>query len=155
MGWSLTKAATFPDVPENSVYYGAVEFLKTKGIISGYPDGTFQTEKTINRAEALKIVMLGNGSDLTSQTTLSFPDVPEKEWFYDFVRKAFELQIVEGYPDGNFKPGNNINVAESLKIIFKGFKVEIPQEVVNNPYADVEKSEWYAPYAAARWKTPC
>lgn len=143
----LARAASFPDVPENTLYFGAVEFLKAKNIISGYPDGTFQTDKTINRAEALKIVMLGTSSELTSNVTLSFPDVPEEEWFYDFVRKAYELQIVEGYPDGNFKPGNNINVAESLKIIFRAFKVEIPQNVSSDPYPDVNKSEWYAPYA--------
>ena len=152
-------AASFPDVPENTVNFGAVEYLKSKGIISGYPDNTFKPEKTINRAEALKIVMLAAGkiqadSQTQPQTTQQteqalpiFPDVKTSDWFNSYVTNAWDKEIVGGYPDGTFKPGNNINVAESLKIIEIAFKAELGSIVTENPYPDVDKTVWYAPYA--------
>lgn len=140
-------AASFADVPENSEHYAAIEYLKAKGVVSGYPDGTFQPEKNINRAETLKILLLGTGTTLESTQNIVFPDVQAGDWFYTYVRKAFELKIVEGYPDGNFKPENTINLAESLKVILLSFKAELPSAISTDPYPDVAKDIWYAPYA--------
>lgn len=143
-------ASTFPDVPEDNVNNKAVEYLKQKGIISGYPDGTFKPDKSINRAEALKIALNAAASLETQEmesASIAFPDVKEKDWFYTFVSKAFALKIAAGYPDGKFKPANNINVAESLKIIENSLKGSVSQEVAENPFPDVDKGTWYAPYA--------
>lgn len=41
----------FSDVPANTWYTDAVNGLSTKGIINGYPDGTFGPTKNVNRAE--------------------------------------------------------------------------------------------------------
>lgn len=41
----------FPDVPENTWYTNAVTSLSEKGIMNGYPDGTFGPEDNVNRAE--------------------------------------------------------------------------------------------------------
>jgi hypothetical protein len=143
-----SAAASFPDVPENSVNFGAVEYLKNKGVIAGYTDGTFMPDKTINRAEALKIVLLASGKDGDSSATLTFDDVKVDDWFYRYVDKAFELGIVKGYDDGLFKPGNDINVAESLKMILLAFDITVPATVDTAPYADVANDLWYAPYAS-------
>jgi hypothetical protein len=142
-----TFAASFPDVAENTVNYNAVEYLKQKQVISGYPDGTFQPDKKINRAEALKILMLASATPTDSQLAISFPDVSESEWYYKYLQKAVELKIFEGYPDGTFKAANNINIAESLKVVLLTFK-EIPDTTLTaDPYPDVLKTDWYAAYA--------
>lgn len=144
---AVALVSSFSDIPLNTVHSGALEYLKSKNVISGYQDGTFKPDQTINRAEALKMVMLAIGEDLTSQATITFPDVHESDWFYTYIRKATEIKIVEGYQDGKFKPENNINLAESLKIIFLAFKVTLPTSITDNPFADVDKALWYAPYA--------
>lgn len=146
-------AGTFKDVSNNSPYYAALEYLHQKGVISGYPDGTFQEDKTINRAEALKIIFLGRKAvgfpGNPSNVNVSFPDVQSKDWFYGFVQQGLDAKIVEGYPDGTFKPENPINVAESLKIILIGFDAAVPSTLPDvNPYIDVDKTAWYARYAA-------
>ena len=81
-------AGSFADVPENSEHYAAVEYLKSKGVINGYPDGTFQPDKNINRAETLKILLLGTGTTLESSQNIAFPDVDASAWFYQYVRRA-------------------------------------------------------------------
>lgn len=48
--------AGFSDI-ENSYYRDAISKLSSEGIISGFPDGTFGGDKTITRAEILKIYM--------------------------------------------------------------------------------------------------
>lgn len=138
---------SFSDVPQNSLHFAAVEYLKSKGVISGYPDGTFQPNRPINRAEALKILLLGTSTPLETSQKNVFADVDSKDWFYFYVLRAAELKIVEGYPDGKFKPQNTINLAESLKVILLSFKAEVPESVSDDPYPDVAKSFWYAPYA--------
>ena len=140
-------AASFPDVAENSEHYAAIEYLKAKGVVSGYPDGTFQPNRHINRAEVLKVLLLGTATDLTSNQAIVFPDVSEKDWFFTYVRKAYELKIIEGYPDGKFRPENNTNVAEALKIILLSFRAGLPPAMTVDPYPDVEKGVWYGPFA--------
>jgi hypothetical protein len=144
---SISFAASFSDVPENTVNYNAIEYLKAKGVISGYSDGTFQPDKAINRAEALKVLMLATATPLDSKLKLTFPDVAESDWFYKYVQKAYELKTVEGYPDGKFKPANNINIAESLKIIVLAFNEQSSAALTADPYPDVLKTDWYAIYA--------
>src|SRR5689334_8628050 len=107
----MAQAVSFKDVPENTINFNAVEYLKAKGVVSGYSDGTFQPDKTINRAEALKIILLASGLSGESTAVIGFPDVHTEDWFYGYVRRGVEKNIVRGYDDGTFKPGNNINVA--------------------------------------------
>lgn len=144
---ATASAGSFSDVPDNSVHFAAIEYLKSKGVISGYPDGTFQPNKNINRAETLKILLLGTGTSLDSAQNIAFPDVHSGDWFYPYVRRAYELKIVEGYPDGLFKPENFINLAESLKVILLSFQANLPDTITLDPYPDAAKEVWFSPYA--------
>ncbi|MCC6643695.1 S-layer homology domain-containing protein, partial [Candidatus Peregrinibacteria bacterium] len=149
----LTASAgtVFPDVVDRSEHSAAIEYLKSSGIIGGYPDGSFKPEKTINRAEALKIVFLAkkalSGDAAVNLQSINFPDVKSSDWFYPYVQRAFSLKIVEGYSDGSFKPANEITAAESLKIIYKSLIPNYSEETVTMlPYVDVQVDTWYAPY---------
>jgi len=144
------EAQSFPDVVDGDVHFGAVEYLKLNGVIDGYPDGTFQPDATINRAEALKMVVIASGVEETdgeSTAEISFPDVAKSDWFFDYIVLGVEEGIIEGYSDGSFLPGNNINVAESLKIIFLTFDAEIGNPPTRDPYPDVSTEFWYSTYA--------
>ncbi len=141
----------FPDVSGKTEHAAAIDFLKSKGIISGYPDGTFKPDNTINRAEALKLVLLGRKSlslpEATVTKTLAFPDIRKSDWFYAYLEQAFNLGIIQGYDDGNFKPANEITAAESLKIIYGGLipGMQLPQ-VSADPFTDVPMDQWFTPY---------
>ncbi len=61
--------------------------------------------------------------------------------------KAVQLNIVQGYPDGTFKPTQTVNLAENLKMLINTQKIDISGiQVTENPYADAIASEWYAKY---------
>ncbi len=98
------------------VIYTSVHF----GITSGYGDGSFKPNANVNRAEAVKILILAaQFSPLASSgTTLSFSDVREEtDWFAPYVKTAADREIVRGFPDGTFRPDQPITRAEAAKII--------------------------------------
>lgn len=53
--------------------------------------------------------------------------------------------IVKGYDDGTFKPANNVNRAELLKIIIEGSKIKL-DITEHTPFNDLDYTQWYAPY---------
>ncbi len=147
---ALAANSPFPDVPADSQSAAAIIFLKGKGIISGYSDGTFQPDNTINRAEALKLVFLARqslGIRTSAAASADFPDVKASDWFYDYVNEAAALGVVKGYDDGKFKPANEITAAESSKIIYSGLIPDFaPETVTVSPFTDVQLDDWQAPY---------
>ncbi len=127
----------------------AIDYLNAKGVISGYPDGTFRPQNTVNRAELLKILVGGQGAAPTaSQYKDCFPDVTV-EWFAPFVCYAKELGWVSGYSDGTFRPANTVNTAEAIKMVVNAQGYQVPESVPAPLFGDVDNGAWYASYVKA------
>lgn len=146
-----TARAAFSDLPETHEHFAAVQWLNARQVISGYEDGTFQPDREVNRAEALKIVLLGSEvaveSTVSAEAVALFPDVKPSDWFYPYVAKAIEAGIVSGYPDGTFRPERSVNMAELLKMLYLAQGVQ-PANVTASPYDDVKAEAWFAAYVA-------
>lgn len=147
---SLAYAQTtgpFSDVGSNHPNVTAIQFMKDSGVFEGYPDGTYQPDRVLNRAEQLKVYMLLHGLDpAASEYKNCFPDVKE-EWFARFVCFAKEQKWVQGYPDDTFKPGQEVNTVEALKMLgeIQGWDMTEP---ATPPYPDVPTGQWYTKYVA-------
>ncbi len=46
----------------------------------------------------------------------NFSDVPATEWFYPYVAGAYELGLINGKTDTAFRPGESVNLAETIKL---------------------------------------
>lgn len=156
----------FTDLPTEHSDYEAIKYLYDRNIIQGYSDNTFRPEQTVNRAEALKIILMSsnyhfsetdeqiqlvNAENATPEVSINseisaFLDISAKDWYYPYIKKANEMDIIHGYPNGFFYPEKSINLSEALKIILLSFSAEITQTMVDNPYNDVAVETWYAPY---------
>lgn len=138
--------ASFGDVSSVHVNYDAINYVQEEGIVEGYPDGTYKPDQNINRAEFTKIIVGAlldynptqdpSGYDIYVPVGLSFTDLISGEWYIPYLRKAVENGIISGYPDGTFKPADNINFAEAAKILVKGFDFEYYEN----------REIWYRPY---------
>ena len=53
---SNSMTTPFPDVPENHWAYETVEQMRERGIVEGYPDGTFGGDRQMTRYEFATIV---------------------------------------------------------------------------------------------------
>ena len=143
------QSDVFTDVYSMHVNTDAIEYLEDNKIVQGYDDGTFKPENRINRAEFTKIIVEARYDDAEIDECIAkntgsnwsyvyFPDVPKTEWFAKYVCMAKAGGIIDGYPDGTFKPANNINFAEASKIIAESQDVAVDTAGTNN--------EWFAGY---------
>ena len=98
---------TFWDVQEASAwYYSYVHCLNDLGIVSGYPDGSYKPEDTVNRVEFIKMTVnaleLALGYSLDSQSSAdALPeawDVDPHVWFYPFLVKAYLYENINNSP---------------------------------------------------------
>ena len=138
--------AAFSDVGAETTYKDAINYAEQNGIIGGYADGTFKPVQTINRAEFTKIAIAAafnydpakdpSGFDIFSTVYVHFSDVQDRQWYLPYLRKALDNAVIGGYPDGSFKPANEITFVEAAKIIVNSFKYEIA----------ADPSVWYKPY---------
>jgi hypothetical protein len=154
---SVSQVGAFPDVETTNPYYLATTYLTEKGIIQGYEDGSFGIDKPINRAEALKIILVAADKKLKEDFAGKFTDVPKEAWFSKYVETAAEMEIVSGDgATGNFVPARQVNKAEFLKMVFKTFEINPAdyEKVLDIIPSDVSADAWFAPYLkfAAKFK---
>lgn len=133
---TVVAEGEFSDISESS-YKESISSLTKKGIVEGYDSGEFKPTQLINRAELLKIVFKALGQETGEYPEGCFPDVKD-EWFVPYICKAKELGIVQGYPDGTYKPWQSVNMVEALKIAVAAF--DLPVDGLK------ENEKWYKPY---------
>ena len=116
-------AGTFSDM-EGSPYEEAVENLVGEGIINGYEDGTFRPGNTITRAEVCVVTakaMAPGEQKLNEARTNKFPDVHSGyDWAKRFINYASAMGVIDGYPNGTFKPAGNVTYKELSAMVLKG-----------------------------------
>ena len=143
-----TYAAGLSDISKHQ-NQTAIQYLYENNVISGYEDGTFKPEKSLNRAELLKILVGGKGVVPTlEEFSNCFPDVKE-EWFAPFVCYAKNEGWVSGYPDGTFQPAKEVNKVEALKMLVNSQGYEVAESVTEKLYDDVDSNAWFAPFLKA------
>ncbi len=128
------------DIAHNA-HKNAILKLNYAGVLKGYTDGTFKPEKEVTRAEFAKIAVLAMGyteeQAKMMQGTTAFKDLPAGHWATGYINLAVSQGIIKGYPDGTFKPNNNVKVAEALTVYVQGLKIGV------TPSAG---AQWYHPY---------
>ncbi len=141
----LSASASFLDVPPTHPNADAIQYVQQQGLVAGYPDGTFHPDAEINRAEFTKIVTIYQfGQEMINMchSRVRFTDIPTNVWYLQYICRAQDADIVSGYPDGTFRPGNKINFAEAAKIIVLADKFGNPDKVLPSTTG----TEWYEAY---------
>ncbi len=137
----------FLDIGPSHPHFEAVTALRNHGVVNGFGDNTFQADKAVNRAESLKIILLGsNIPEPEPPLREIFPDVPTQEWFSTFVREGKNRGIIDGTAEGRFEPMRTINQAEALKMVFLTNEIPVKSTLSSSPFENVSRYEWFAPY---------
>ena len=109
---------------EDTKSHWAREFigrLAAKGIVNGVGDDLFLPDDALTRAQFL--TMLANtiqDLDVTQAEPAGFEDVPEQEWYYNYVNWGFEQGIVAGIDEVTFAPNEKIT-REQMAIMLDKF----------------------------------
>lgn len=143
---TISENTLFADIGETHPNYNAIKFLKTEGVIEGYPDGTFKPENSVSRVEVIKFILEGIDADLLASRGLKFKDTKDTEWYASYLYTAMQNGIIDGYPDGSFKPTYSVNKVEFLKMLIEAMNIDVSPNVGNFTFTDVDEDQWYAPY---------
>ncbi|MGG4443537.1 S-layer homology domain-containing protein [Brevibacillus fortis] len=110
------NAKTFPDVDNRDPeLQQAVQYLGSKGIVTGKEDGNFEPDSPLTRAEFTAMLVRAFYA-LDETATESFSDVNPPEWHVPFIASSEKKDIVKGYPDGTFRPDHTISREEMAAI---------------------------------------
>ena len=111
--WMQTNP--YSDVESDMWYNNAISTLTNAGILTGYEDGSFRPNAPITRAEFA--AMAARFSDVEYDGGNSFSDVSDNYWAARYIALAEYLGWINGYPDGTFRPAQNITRAESVTLV--------------------------------------
>ena len=123
---SLAKLENLPSFPDtiNHPLEKYIKLSKELGTVGGYPDGTFQANGNITRAE-FSTVMVKSQSEFQRMAapmvwlegSTPFTDVDDGHWAWEYIDIAVKIGLIRGYPGGRFDPENSITRAEAYTII--------------------------------------
>lgn len=128
------------DISSTSQYMDSIQYVTGKGIMKGYADGTFRPKQILNRAELLKILVESKlGTAAPVSMSACFQDVPSSAWYAASVCYAKSQAWVSGYSDGQFRPSQQISLAEAGKLMMEIF--DIPETAMK---VGIGAQPWYA-----------
>lgn len=114
----------FSDLDPEHWCYSKIMDFEEKGYVCGYEDGTFRADRTITRAEYVKIVNNFFGYKPSEKKTSLFVDVNSGDWFMPYVNEAVDRGYIEGFEDGTFRPHDPIRRQEATVILARILKID-------------------------------
>ncbi len=98
---------------------GFIQSLVNKQFITGFPDGTFKPDTVLTRAQFAAV--LAKTFDLPAKRSGStFNDVPSTFWGAEAIAKADRMGFMAGFPDGTFRPGQNLTRVQAIVALVNG-----------------------------------
>lgn len=137
-----SMAFQFPDVSENHWAASQIDELSDKGVIVGYPDGTFKPDDNVTRAEFASMAIRALGQEHASVAQpVNFTDIDSDYWAYDSIQKALYFELISCPQEGDvFRPDDTVTREESMTVAVNALTTEQISEAkakeVLSKYAD-------------------
>ncbi len=116
-GSSDSAESAYADVSIERWSYEYIKELTDKNIICGNK-GFFEPERSITRAEFIKMMVLALGLEETDNDA-RFDDVSDEDWYSGYVKTACAHGLVQGY-DGHFGANDYITREDMCVIVHRG-----------------------------------
>ncbi|MFP4121796.1 S-layer homology domain-containing protein [Coleofasciculus sp.] len=136
-GRQIVQATTFPDIQGNWAQ-AFIEALAARGIIQGFPDGTFRPNAPVTRAQFAAMIRQAFDQPLERPGT-QFSDIPANFWALDAIQEAYRMGFMEGYPNNIFLPDQNIPRVQVLVALVSGLDLSAPDQstaLLNQAFQD-------------------
>ncbi|MEL6351964.1 MAG: S-layer homology domain-containing protein [Cyanobacteria bacterium J06627_28] len=123
-----SEAIAFADVSDDYWAKPYIDALSSRGLISGYEDGSFKPDDPVTRAQIANVV--SRTFDLTVEAEdFPFSDVPDDNWAKDSISEVVQGGFMTGFPDDTFDPNAPVTRAQALTTLVTGLNVETPTNV--------------------------
>jgi hypothetical protein len=148
----MAQNSQFNDVSPNYWAANFINPLVQKGIIAGFPDGTFKPDAPVTRAQFAAMVQKALPKNQI-RSAINFNDVPSNHWANNAINNAYQMGFLSGYPGQIFRPEQNIPREQVLVSLANGLNYNPNQDVnsVLNFFSDSNSISNFArsPVAAA------
>jgi hypothetical protein len=111
LGWS-TGDPGYIDLTYTHWGTGFIALMQEEGIMQGDTGGSFRPDAFITRAEAAAVFLRLLRIAPSRATSASYPDVPAGHWAAGVIAAMRSVGLIEGYPDGTFRPDAQIRRSE-------------------------------------------
>jgi parallel beta-helix repeat protein len=125
-----------------------IEALAAQKVITGFPDGTFQPQAPVTRAQFAAIISKAF-APAPRRAGIEFSDVAKSFWGYDAIQIVVKGGFMAGYPEGNFRPEQKIPRVQSLVAIANGLNFGDGNVALLAKYQDAKDIPSYASTAIA------
>lgn len=120
----------------------AVKRLVTKGVISGFPDGSFRPEQAVTRAEFIKLLTLAFNITVTSD--VKFSDVSENDWYAPYIKNGYAAGIIKGDDLGRFLPNSPITREDACVMLYRYARINSDLDMIEFAFNDKDDISEYA-----------
>ncbi|MBW4668159.1 MAG: S-layer homology domain-containing protein [Cyanomargarita calcarea GSE-NOS-MK-12-04C] len=144
---SSSISTSFPDM---TGHWAAafVEVLFNRKLMSGLPDGSFAPVAPITRAQYAAAIAKAFQLQNTNQVR-NFTDVKPDFWAASAIRSAAGMGFISGFPDGTFRPAQNLTKIQALVSLVNGLRLSGGNPNVLLMYGDRAQIPSYATNAIA------
>ena len=144
---SFSVSTSFPDM---TGHWAAafVEVLFNRKLMSGLPDGSFAPLAPITRAQYAAAIAKAFQLQNTNQVK-NFTDVKPDFWAASAISSAAGMGFISGFPDGTFRPAQNLTKIQALVSIVNGLRLSGGNPNVLLMYGDRAQIPSYATNAIA------
>ncbi len=125
-GITSAWAFQFPDVSADHWAAAQINDLSDKGVIVGYPDGTFKPDANVTRAEFASMAIKALGQEHASVAQpVEFSDINSEYWAYDAIQKALYFELISADEEGGvFRPDDTVTREESMTVAVNALTTE-------------------------------
>ena len=113
-----------------------VNYLVQRGILDG--EGEFKETQAITRAEYAEWIVKALKLERVSNTK-AFKDVNYETEVGEYIRIATDNHIINGYPDGTFKPNNTLTRGQMVLLLQRAYQIKGSHGTKN--FTDVKQGE--------------
>ncbi|MBN6187916.1 S-layer homology domain-containing protein [Aneurinibacillus sp. BA2021] len=116
----------FSDVEPGDWYYKPVSLASSFGIVKGVSDTSFGPNRYITRGEIAAFIAraFAYTVDFDEAKGKSFTDVKPSYWAIREIKKTSSVKIINGYPNGTFKPFEYATRAEAMVMLSNALYLE-------------------------------
>ncbi|WP_342528145.1 S-layer homology domain-containing protein [Chryseomicrobium sp. FSL W7-1435] len=148
---AAANGAEFSDVPKTNVHYENIYNLTDRSILKGYPDGTYQPEQQLTRAEAAVILANALKLDSLDAPRAFFSDVKRGSWYFEEVSLLAKHDLITGYENGKFGPNDKLTRAQMATILANAYDLFSASDL-ELPFTDVVEGSWYDEYVQGMYR---
>lgn len=153
--WGVDYQSRWFDDVDTSPYGDEINALAALGVLLGNETGEFNPQGQLTRGELVSMMVQGMGYWCwQSQGTAPFTDVSREDWYATVVDIAYNLGLIQGNEDGEFRADDPVDHQQFLTILARmgaraDLSIQQKLEQVTEEETASEAVQAYEPWARA------